>query len=296
MTFWNTSESKLFIYRVVSNFCLFSTRKYLNDFRPRDDPKYNVQGPARSAATPQQPVAGGATPAWSPSHHSDTPAWDPGSRTPFSYPPRSPTPVAGSSWFPSASTNAWDTTYAALYPVQRNSEATSGAGILGTGTSAVDHPLLHPELAQVKVKAKMTDTVPGSKEKGLTVWSSLVAGKGMRLFHSKNGKESEVPANIVSIVYPDVMRTDGLLVVIGAEHRGTFVRRVVGKHVQGGDSLAVCRVVERVAGAGDRVTATRLELTAKDLACVVETPEEKKGSKKIFTTIRGGYVFLILPI
>lgn len=265
-------------------------------------------------ARPQGTV--GSTPQWSPLHHTDTPAWDAGSRTPFSIatpplssaPPRSPTPQAGSSRLPSAweadpSASLWSdpssrdpwagpirvnepTAYDLAISRPENSAATTSTGTLGAST--IDHPLLHPELAQIKVKAKMLDAAPGSKEKGLTVWSALVDGRGMKLFRSRNGKESEVPANLVSLAHPDVLRTDGLFVVVGAEHRGTFVRRIVGKHVQGAESLAVCCVVERVPDAGDRVTDTRLELLAKDLACVVETAEEKKGSKKIFKAIRGG--------
>ena len=146
--------------------------------------------------------------------------------------------------------------------------------------------MLHPELAGVKFKATVMETGAGAKAKGMTVWSSLIEDTGMRFFHSRNGKESEVLAKSVSIPHPHVMRTDGLFVVISSEHRGTFVRRIVGKHVPGGESLAVCRVVERIPGAGDRVTDGILEFVANDLVSVVETPEEKKESKKIFAEIR----------
>lgn len=95
------------------------------------------------------------------------------------------------------------------------------------------------------------------------------------IVYSVNKMQKELTPASVTLIHPNVKKTDSLLVVIKGEHFGTFVRRLTSK-VVGGVDVAVCRVVKRVPKAADIVTLVTLELPADCLTGVVEEDFEKK--------------------
>jgi hypothetical protein len=144
------------------------------------------------------------------------------------------------------------------------------------------HLLFNPKVMGIDVVVFVTGDK--YKQKKLVVHSAMVDGQP-RILHRSRGTNTGLDPKWVSLAEVNIMRYEGLLVVIKGEHLGKFGRRI--HHGQlGEEKTALIAFVNRVNGGQDTLTGEEQHLPAACLAMVHEEKAEKDKNDLIVESRR----------
>ena len=156
--------------------------------------------------------------------------------------------------------------------------ASQGASQVALELNAgAQHPLFNPKVMGIGVMAVVTG---GKYQKKKVVVQSTMEDGQPRILHRSYSTSTGLDPAWVSLAEVNVLRYDGLLVVIKGEHLGKFGRRI--HHDQfGGEKRALVAFVNRVSGAQDVLTGEEQHLPADCLAMVHEEKAEKDKNQLV---------------
>jgi hypothetical protein len=152
------------------------------------------------------------------------------------------------------------------------------------------YPLLDERLvgAQLKVLINNGETY---KNREVPVSISKVEGVVSIWHHTPHNSPKGLAPAWVSSRSPNPTRDNGLLMVVGGEHCGKYVRRIHHRYYKENGNkqalvMVMLAVVKKVDGGPDILTGEQLELGPDSLCLAFETKEEKKLNANLMNSLR----------